>query len=193
MWMDMHQEMKAIVDPARTVLVVWDVQNMLVKGIFNEGVFLERANLVISTARAKGVPVVFSRITPLPERFESPVRKFMGKFHSVRMNPVPGGLDLTIAALDTEMVIPKHTASIFIGTDFERILRNAGITTIVFIGIATQMGIESSARDALNRSFYPVVVSDAVSSFNQEAHERSLATMANMMILMEASEIAALW
>jgi nicotinamidase-related amidase len=41
-------------------------------------------------------------------------------------------------------------------------LRNAGIITIVFTGIATEIGIESSARDAFNRGFYSVVISDCV-------------------------------
>jgi len=44
------------------------------------------------------------------------------------------------------MVITKHTASIFIGTDFERMIRNAGITIIIFSGIATELGVESSTR-----------------------------------------------
>ena len=52
---------------------------------------------------------------------------------------------------DDEILITKHTASIFIGTDFERMIRNAGITTIIFSGIATELGVESDARDALNR------------------------------------------
>jgi len=52
---------------------------------------------------------------------------------------------------EEEMVITKHAASIFIGTDFERMIRNAGITTIIFSGIAAELGVESSARDALNR------------------------------------------
>ena len=47
---------------------------------------------------------------------------------------------------EEEMVITKHTASIFIGTDFERMIRNAGITTIIFSGIATELGVESSTR-----------------------------------------------
>ena len=38
---------------------------------------------------------------------------------------------------EEEMVITKHTASIFIGTDFERMIRNTGITTIIFSCIAT--------------------------------------------------------
>ena len=36
-------------------------------------------------------------------------------------------------------------------------LRNAGIITVVFTGIATEFRIESSARDAFNRGFYSVV------------------------------------
>ena len=47
-----------------------------------------------------------------------------------------------------EVVIDKHTASIFIDTSFEYMLRIAGIIRVVFTGIATEYGIESSARDA---------------------------------------------
>ena len=56
-------------------------------------------------------------------------------------------LSLAINRLEEEeMVITKHTASIFIGTDFERMIRNAGITIIIFSGIATELGVESSTR-----------------------------------------------
>ena len=46
------------------------------------------------------------------------------------------------------------TASILIGTDFERLVRNAGINTLIFAGIATDLAIESNARESLNRDFY---------------------------------------
>jgi len=91
-----------------------------------------------------------------------------------------------------EQQVYKHTGK-FIGTNFEMILRNAGITTIVLTGIATEVGIESSARDALNRGFFPVIITDAVSSFNQEAHKRSLENLASMMILLETKELVSIW
>ena len=56
-------------------------------------------------------------------------------------------------------------------------VRNAGITTIVFTGISTELGVESSARDALNRDFYSVVVSDAICLPDKDAHARSLQNM----------------
>ena len=95
------------------------------------------------------------------------------------------------AKLKSELaqILEKSTASIFIGTNFEYMMRNRNITTLIFTGIATEMGIESSARDASNRGFYPVVVSDCVSSLDNNAHERSLKTMAKLFIVEPASNI----
>ena len=87
------------------------------------------------------------------------------------------------------IVLEKSTASIFIGTNFEYMMRNHNVTTLIFTGIATEIGIESSARDASNRGFYPVVVSDCVSSLDKEAHDRSLKTMAKLFIVKTADDI----
>jgi nicotinamidase-related amidase len=81
---------------------------------------------------------------------------------------------LQLKKMEEKIMITKHTTSIFIGTDFERMIRNAGITTVIFTGIATEIGVEPSVRDALNKDFYSVVVSDAVSSSDKDAHTRSL-------------------
>ena len=73
------------------------------------------------------------------------------------------------------------------------LLRNGGITTVVIAGIATEYGVESTARDASNRGFFPVIITDAVSSFNQEAHNRSLENLKNMTIQLKSEEIISLW
>ena len=72
-------------------------------------------------------------------------------------------------------------------------IRNAGIESIVFTGISTEVGIESSARDSSNRGFYTVVVEDAVSSPDKEAHERSLLNMARLVNVRKSSEILEAW
>jgi nicotinamidase-related amidase len=92
------------------------------------------------------------------------------KMQQQRSMPEKRDLSLSINSEENEILITKHTMSIFIGTDFERMVRNAGITTIVFTGMSTELGVESSARDALNRDFYPVIVSDEVSSSDNDAH-----------------------
>jgi len=191
--MEINQELREIVSPDKTVLLVWDVQNMLVNNIFNTEEFLANTKKLIASAREKGIPVIFSKITPLPEKFESPVRKYLWRNRRLNMNQMPNGYDLAIEPLKDDVVIPKNTASMFIGTNFEQLLRNAGITTIIFTGIATEMGVESSARDASNRGFFPVIITDAVSSMNKDAHNRSLENLKNMMILLNSEEIISLW
>jgi len=109
------------------------------------------------------------------------------------MNQSPDGLDLSIEPIGDDIVMPKNTASIFIGTNFEQLLRNAGITTVIITGIATEYGVESSGRDASNRGFFPVIITDAVSSFNQEAHYRSLENLKSMMILLKTEELITFW
>ena len=191
--MEMNNELKEILNPGKTVLLIWDVQNRLVHNIFNTQSFLESTKSVISSARRNGVQVIFSKITPLSDKFESPVRKYFFKNRFATMNQVPNGLDLTIEPSDSDIVIPKNTASMFIGTNFEMLLRNAGITTIAITGIATEFGVESTARDASNRGFFPVIITDAVSSYNKEGHDRSLENLKNMSIQLKSEEIISLW
>jgi nicotinamidase-related amidase len=68
-------------------------------------------------------------------------------------------------------------------------MRNKGMTTLIFTGIATEAGIESSARDASNRGFYPVVASDCVSSMDKDAHERSLKNLAKTAVVTTSADI----
>ncbi|MFL6385089.1 MAG: cysteine hydrolase, partial [Nitrososphaeraceae archaeon] len=102
-------------------------------------------------------------------------------------------MDFAITPQQNEIVINKHTGSIFIDTGFERMLRNAGIITVVFTGIATEFGIESSARDAFNRGFYPVVVSDCVSSPSKDGHDRSLENMKNLITIINSKDLEDVW
>lgn len=191
--MEQDEILKTIVAPDKTMLLMWDVQNMLVDKVYNKTEFLVHNNEVLSKAREKQIPVSFSKITPLPQQFESPARKYFGAKRLAALKPTPEGFALAIEPKTGEIVIPKNTASIFIGTNFELLMRNAGLTTIVFTGIATEIGVESSARDALNRGFFPVIVTDAVSSYDQEAHHRSLTNMKSMMILLTTQELLDLW
>jgi nicotinamidase-related amidase len=191
--MEIDNELRGILDPAKTALLVWDVQNMLVNRIFNPEQFLASTKNILASAKARSVPVIFSKITPLSRPFESPVRNYFFRKRQFQANQIPNGFDLTIEPTEGDIVMPKNTASIFIGTNFEMLLRNAGITTILFTGIATEFGVESSARDASNRGFFPVILTDAVSSYDQEAHNRSLQNMKNLAIELTTEEVIALW
>jgi nicotinamidase-related amidase len=185
-----YTEIKEILNPEHTALIVWDVQKMLVNNIYNKEEFLKNMDKLIDAARSKGIPIFFTRITPLPKEFESPVRKYSSSKIKFNMSQLPKEMfDLAIEPKDNDTVINKNTASIFIGTNFELMCRNAGIESLVIGGIATEIGVESTARDAVNRGFYVVVDSDASSSSDKEANERSIQNMKKLFDVLPTDDI----
>ncbi len=194
-----YKSLNEIVDPAHTCLVVWDVQNGLVDRIFNKEEFLAALKPFIENLRGS-MPVFYTLITPLPRAFASSWHLFymMRRFDVTDVNDLPpfmapGSRDReipdTVTPSPEDIVFEKSTANIFLATNFEFMLRNRNITTILFTGIATEIGVESSARDAANRGFYPVVVSDCVSSMDPAAHERSLKNMSRLLIVENSGDI----
>jgi nicotinamidase-related amidase len=200
-----YNTIEEILDPSHTTLVVWDVQNMFVNRIFNREDFTGNLSSVIELARRANVPIFFTRHQMLPIRFESlAILYILSKFGLDRIGQTATKEDLDFAIKpkqfnqqeqqqQNEIVIDKHTASIFIDTGFEHMLQSAGIITVVFTGIATESGIESSARDASSRGFYSVVVSDCVSSPDKDGHDRSLENMKNLITIINSKELENVW
>jgi nicotinamidase-related amidase len=90
-----------------------------------------------------------------------------------------------------DVILEKSSANIFVDTPFETMLRNRGVQSVIFTGIATDVGVETSARDASARGFYPVVVRDGVSSMDREAHERSLLSLERIAVVADMKEVLA--
>ena len=72
------------------------------------------------------------------------------------------------------MQIVKRQWGEFYGTEFDLQLRRRGIKTIVLAGISTNVGVESTARDAFERGYQQVFVADAMASPSAEAHANTL-------------------
>ncbi|WP_373468455.1 isochorismatase family cysteine hydrolase [Acidianus infernus] len=177
-------EVKKFIRKDNSVLVVWDVQEALVNSIFNKEEFLQKLKELISAARQYNVPIVYTKITPLPERFQPPY---------MRRSFNPGDIVKEVYPLEGDVVLNKNTTSIFVGTNFELMLRNAGIQAIVFTGIATDIGVETSARHAQALGYLPVIAREAVSSSDKDAHERSLINMSKLMLVLDNKEIIERW
>jgi len=180
--------LEAQLRPMHTALLVWDCQNGLVDRAFNKDAFVARTAALLDWARTKHLPIVYSKIVPLPAVWEAAPRtlRMMRRFNVSRIEDLrpllpPGSaaaeIPEALAPREDELVLGKHTTSMFIGTHFEYLLRNRGILTLLLAGISTENGIEATARDADNRGYYTVVLEDCVSSPDAEAHALALALM----------------
>ncbi|WP_102957698.1 cysteine hydrolase family protein [Mangrovicella endophytica] len=79
-----------------------------------------------------------------------------------------------LAPGEDEIVIPKTSSGVFNSTNIEYVLRNIGIDTLVITGFLTDQCVDHTVRDAADRGFYPVCVSDACATHTAERHEAAL-------------------
>ncbi|WP_337860081.1 isochorismatase family cysteine hydrolase [Ferroplasma sp.] len=195
-----YENVEEILEPEHTLLVNWDLQNGLVKNVFNREELISNVKSLISASRQKGIPVLYTKITPLPFRYmaSSSIYSFMKRFNiadpsKLPLFMAPGSEDAEIykdvAPEKDDFVLNKNTASLFIGTNADNMFKNAGITTLIFTGIATEIGVESSVRDAGNLGYYTVVASDSCSSHSREMHEASLKSISAVSTVMATQEI----
>jgi nicotinamidase-related amidase len=79
-----------------------------------------------------------------------------------------------------ELIVDKNSTSPFHSTGIDQILRNLGVETLVVTGMATEMCVESTSRDAADRGYNVIVVEDAVATFFPEHHRGSLSALARV-------------
>ncbi|MEU8625148.1 isochorismatase family protein [Streptomyces sp. NPDC048669] len=156
-------------DP-KTALVVVDLQ----KGITGLPTVHPSADVIAHAAtladafRAKGLPVVLVRVTGgAPGRTEGPARSGQ---------PAADWADIVpeLGPHEGDIVVTKLTWGAFYGTDLDLQLRRRGVTQVVVAGIATSIGVESTARSAYEHGYHVTVATDAVTDMSAEAHENSV-------------------
>ena len=184
--------------PAHTALIVIDVQNDFCApaGMLSaEGLDVsaavataERLEGFIAVARQAGVLVIFARsfLSSDDNRYLSDVlleqatRRRAGSY-TLRPVCVEGtfGSDFygNVRPVAGDPVVTKHRYSAFMRTDLETVLRTAGIRTVVLTGVATNVCVETTARDAFMHDFYVVLCSDGTAAYSATEHDATLATI----------------
>ena len=86
----------------------------------------------------------------------------------------------SLAPAAGELVIDKNTSSAFNSTGIEWLLRNMEVETLVLAGMATDMCVETTARDAADRGFNVIVAEDATATFFEHHHRAALSGFARV-------------
>lgn len=132
---------------------------------------VSRSNALAKAFRARGLPVVLVTVGWAPDMADAPRQRYAAAI------PAPADVDAFVAIvpeLETEpsdIAVRKHQWGAFHGTDLDVQLRRRGIDQIVLGGIATNMGVESTARAAWEHGYSILFVEDATSSFSTEMHD----------------------
>ncbi len=161
-------------DQASTALVLIDLQ----KGVLAMPVaphpaadVYERATRLARRFRAVKAPVVWVRVSFSPDLGDAP-RLPVDRPTDYAALP-PGWDDLPGPPPASDLIVTKRQWGAFYGTDLDLQLRRRGVRCIVLGGIATHIGVESTARSAAEHGYELVIPEDLCSSLNVEAHEFS--------------------
>lgn len=79
-----------------------------------------------------------------------------------------------VAPLGGETVIRKTTQGAFNGSEIQNVLDRMGIKNLVLAGVVTSCCVETTARDAADRGFGCILVSDACADCDQQLHDAAL-------------------
>lgn len=104
-----------------------------------------------------------------------------GRTEQARPNqPFPSDWTEFLPELDpqpSDICVTKKTWGAFASTNLEQQLRDAGVTQLVITGVATSIGVESTARQAYEAGFNVTLATDAMADLRPEAHASSIANV----------------
>jgi nicotinamidase-related amidase len=154
----------------KTALIIIDLQKGIVAfpTVHPIAGILESAATLTAAFRRRGLPAVLVNVTgAAPGRTE--------QSHSLEGLPSDwANLTPELDAQGGDLFLTKKTWGAFADTDLEAKLKDLGVTQVVIAGVATSMGVESTARYAYESGFNVTLTVDAMTNISSEAHDNSL-------------------
>jgi ureidoacrylate peracid hydrolase len=178
------------IDLHRAAVIVVDMQNAFVSkgGMFDtfgwdisaaRGI-IENNRKIVDTAREAGCKIVFLKMSYDPDYSNSGGSESPNWYKEIglvmmRENPKYWGKFVTEGSWDEEIcaeleihpgdiILRKQRYSGFAGTNLDVVLKTHRIKYCIYTGVATNVCVESTLRDGYFMDYWPIIVSDAVSS-----------------------------
>lgn len=161
------------IDPARTALVVIDLQNCFVEGTPFSAPrgpeIVGKLSGLIDTCRENGIRVIYTAHVVRPDH--SNVGTLGDTIPAIHDGVIDDGAETAalhrdVKVLPDDILLKKPRFGAFQGTDLEMILRSQGIDTIIVGGITTNFCSETTAREAHARDFKVIFLSDGTTTFD---------------------------
>ncbi len=186
-------------DPKRTCLLLVDTQNV----VWNPEVaarlpgfdatvretVLPNLEALVAGFRAAGAEVMYTVMENLTKNGRDRSLDYKLSNFFVAKGSWDAKVFDALAPGEDEIVIPKTSSGVFNSTNIEYVLRNIGIDTLVVTGFLTDQCVDHTLRDAADRGFYPVCVSDACATHTPERHEAALRAFAGYCLTLDTQSL----
>jgi nicotinamidase-related amidase len=194
------------IDPHRTALIVVDMQRYFTQPEFPFVQLFEQLSVGASAGYVKrvqqtvipnirkllacfrrlGSPIVFTAVgtesgdgRDLPcwlRAFDEQGLALLGTRIWPPNDDPSWAIDAALEPHPGEAVLSKFSAGTFATTGLEQRLRNQGVEAVVVTGVASDVCVSTTAREAADRSFRTILVSDGCTTFSHQMHQAALQT-----------------
>jgi nicotinamidase-related amidase len=183
---EVYEEVR--VEPARTALIVGDMQNDFVKEggtlvVPDAEATIPKIQSLLALARESGMKVVFVQDTHNEGDLEWEIWGEHCREGSWGWQIVD-----ELRPLENEVTIRKPRYDAFYGTQLEHILRMWGVDTLIICGTVANICVHYTASSAAMRWFNVIVPVDGISSFSPFDMEASLSQTASLLGRVTRSE-----
>ena len=177
------------VEPKHTALLIIDPQKDFcapdgaLARIFRQDVSripdaVNRLNIFIQKARQAGVLVVWVRLVISDDKRRPNVKAMRGDGDAIMVaREGSDGINWyseIVQPLPTEHIVTKWSYDAFADTELDLLLSSKGVKTLLFTGFATNVCVETTARDGYIKGYYVVLVSDCTEAYTRQEYESAV-------------------
>ena len=154
---------------------------------------IERANQAIAHVRQNNWPIAHVRVgfdatyAQCPKH--SPMFGPAAEHRALQLDSWGTAFHDKLAHEQTDTIITQHRVSAFYNTGLEALLRAQHIDTLGLCGVATNMAVEHTARDAHDRDYRVVILTDACKAANDAANQATMVSLARFTTQIPVAEI----
>ena len=194
-------------DPKVAALLVVDVQNDFCSSegscagrgqdVSAAQAMVPRLARLLEEARAVFLPIVFVK-TEHSEWTDTPswvYRKSQQKqLNTCRQGTWGAEFYDGVVPLPGERVVTKHRYSAFINTDLNTVLKARSVESVLVTGVATNVCVETTARDAYMYDYYVTLVEDCSAAYSEAMHKSTIKNISDHFgLVVTSNEVMALW
>jgi len=111
------------------------------------------------------------------------------EFKALQLGTWATEFDAQVAPIGDDIVLTKHRISAFYNTPLDTILRAQNVEHIYLAGVATDLAVQSAARDAHDRDYIITILADCCAAANEEDHESSLKCLQKIASVKHLAEL----
>jgi nicotinamidase-related amidase len=201
-------DLKSILDPSRTAVLVMECQEAIVGGagrlsaladaVQQHGT-LDRIAALLSAARTKSVPIFYLTVARRADSGGATANCLLLALGRKGTPLLPGSPQQAIAGrLEPQagdyIVNRFHGVTPFHATELDQLLRNLGIKTVIATGVSVNIGVTGMTIEAVNAGYQVVIPRDAVTG-TPESHVESMMehTLRLLATVATVDEVVAAW